>query len=214
MFFSIPRLWAESTVFIIGGGPSLLQQDLSLIHSHRVIGVNQAFRLGNWIDVCWYGDKQWYSQNLKDIKNFGGLVLTCSAEARKEKRWKRVKYVGRSKRVGIEYKKRTHVAWNGNSGASAVNVAYWLGAKRVVLLGFDMKVPNSIDEPDHWHDLYEKNIDKKTGKYHDPYPRFMKGWPQIKKDAETIGLEIINATPDSALTLFEYQPLDKICLDI
>jgi len=214
-FWNVPILWPESTVFIIGGGPSLLQQDLTLLHDKRVIGVNQAFRLGPWVDVCWFGDKQWYSQNLPDIKEYGGLIVTCSVEAQANKRLKRVKYLGRSKQKGIEIKRRTHIAWNGNSGASAVNLAYWLGAKRVVLLGFDMKNPEDPkDMQSHWHNHYEPKIDKRTRKLIDPYPRFMKGWPVIKIDADRAGLEIINATPNSALTLFEYRSLEEICLDI
>ncbi len=49
----IPKIWNKSTVFIIGGGPSLLDIDLSLLHDKRVIGVNQAYKLGNWIDILW-----------------------------------------------------------------------------------------------------------------------------------------------------------------
>jgi len=187
-----------------------LEQDLSLLHDKRVIGVNQAYKLGPWVDVCWFGDKQWYNKNIPAINSFGGLMITCAAEAQMSRRWPRVHYVGRSKQYGIETKRNTHIAWNSNSGASAVNVAYWLGAKKVVLLGFDMKLPDTGIQT-HWHNDYEPAINRKNKELVDPYPRFMVGWPKIKKDADRIGLEIVNATPNSALDIFPFVDLEKLC---
>jgi len=212
--WEIPELWPDSTVFILGGGPSLNQLDLTLIHDKRVIGVNQAFKLGTWVDVCWFGDRTWYDDKAgKEIYRYGGLIVTCSNPGARG-RSKRVKYVGRSNKGmdGIESKSRQHVCWNSNSGASAINLAYWLGAKTVVLLGFDMQIPNDLkDHKDHWHNDYEAKIDKRTGKLYDPYKRFMKYWPKVAKDAKNLGLRIINATPGGSLNCFERMSLEEIC---
>ena len=51
-----PQIWKDQTAFILGGGPSLKDADLDLIHDRRVIGVNNAYQLGSWVDVCWFGD--------------------------------------------------------------------------------------------------------------------------------------------------------------
>lgn len=212
MFWEIPELWPGSTVFIIGGGPSLLQHDLSIIHNQRAIGVNHAFSLGPWIDICWFGDKQWLHTNIKKLNQFGGLIATCSTEIESRQR-KNIKYVGRSKQYGIEFKKRTHVAWNSNSGASAISLAYWLGARRVILLGFDMRIPADPAENTHWHNEYEKKFER-TGKLFNPYPRFLKGWDFIVKDAAHIGLEIITCCADSALTMIPFKPFEEICRDL
>jgi len=213
MFFSIPCLWENSTVYILGGGPSLLDQDLSLIYNKRVIGVNQAYKLGNWIDVCWYGDKQWYPSQLPNINSFKGLILTCSAEAQEPRRYKNVNYIGRGAQSGIYTEKNTHIAWNGNSGASAVNVAWWFGADRVVLIGFDCQLPeDKRNGRTHWHDDYGKRINKRTGQLIDNYSRFLQYWPKVKKDADKLGLEIYTTTPNSGLKdIFEYKPLEDLC---
>ena len=179
--------------------------DLSLIHGKRVIGVNQAYKLGPWVDVCWFGDKQWYSQQMPAIADFGGLIVSCARETNPGKRWRRVRYVGRSKPGGIETKYRDRVAWNSNSGASAINLAYWLGAIRVVLLGFDMRIPGdprNKKTPTHWHQDYAVRWDKKKGQLLDSYERFMKYWPAVAQDAQAVGLEILNATEGSAITHF------------
>ena len=204
----IPEIWPNSTVFIIGGGPSLLKQDLSLIHDKRVVGVNQVYKLGPWVDACWYGDKGWYDRNLPAIADYGGLIASCSIVTNR-----RVKQISRSKQSGVEYHKRTHVAWNSNSGASAINFAYWLGARTVILLGFDMQNPtDQNDMQTHWHNDYGVKKDNR-GKLINPYPRFMRHWPQIKQDADRIGLRIVNATVGGALNIFERKTLEE-CLSI
>jgi hypothetical protein len=198
-YWTIPEIWPDSTVFIIGGGPSVAEMDLSKIHEKRCIGVNQAYKLGAWVNVVWFGDKQWYSGQLPDILNYHGLIITCAQEARNDKRWKRVKYVGRSRASGIESheNKRNCIAWNGNSGASAINLAYWFGAKKVVLLGFEQSLPEE-GEQTHWHNDYEVRKDN-HGKLHNPYRTYLKHWGQIARDAKELGLEIVNATPTTAI---------------
>lgn len=214
--WEIPDLWPGSTVFIIGGGVSLLQQDLTPLHNQRVIGVNHAFRLGPWVDVCWYGDRAWYGMQGKDIKEYGGLIVTCSNPGIPN-RHNRVMYVGRSKPAGIEYKSRSHVAWNNNSGASAINLAWWLGARTVVLLGFDMQnPPDRRDYQSHWHNFYGNRFEGKTKKLINPYNRFLRHWPTVKQDAQNpqVNLKIINATVGGALELFERRTLEDVCRDL
>ena len=64
-FWSAPEMWRDETVFIIGGGPSLAEMDLSPIHSRPVIGVNNAYALGPWVDVIFFGDAHWWPHNKK-----------------------------------------------------------------------------------------------------------------------------------------------------
>ena len=51
-----PKMWNDKTVFVLGGGPSLNGTNLDLIRDERVIGANNAYQLGSWVDVCWFGD--------------------------------------------------------------------------------------------------------------------------------------------------------------
>jgi len=38
-------MWEGETAFIVGGGPSLLDVDISVLEGKRVIGVNNAYQL-------------------------------------------------------------------------------------------------------------------------------------------------------------------------
>lgn len=202
-----PRLWEGQTAYILGGGPSLAGMDLSPIHGRRVLGVNQAYTLGPWVEVTWFGDHRWFEWNVSRLRSYPGLVVTCAREFIDKKSnpaW--VKLLRRGEQYhGIETRPG-YVAWNGNSGASAVNLAWHLGCARVVLLGFDMRrTPGAPNEGHNWHadhaghhtppaDIYER--------------RFLRCWPYIARDAERLGLEILNATPGSAIEEFRRVTLE------
>lgn len=197
----IPELWPGSTVFIIGGGPSITNVDLSLLHSQRCIGVNQAYKFGPWVDVCYFGDCGWYGQNLPLIRSFGGLKLTSCTRC-PSKGWKHVHRIRRSKMYGLETERRDSIAWNNCSGASAINIAFWLGAKRIVLLGFDMRLDRGKK---NYHNDYQGSVNNP-----DIFKKHMRGFPQIARDALTVGIEILNATPNSAITNFPSVRLEEV----
>ena len=73
MIWSVPRMWEEGDVWILGGGPSVPRQFgipekvvqdvingisppsvyspyMKALHDKHVIGINVAYLIGNWID--------------------------------------------------------------------------------------------------------------------------------------------------------------------
>ncbi len=88
----------------------------------------------------------------------------------------------------------------GNSGFCALNLAYTLKPRRIVLIGFDMsRGPNG--EP-YWHDPYPWAHPKGATK-----PGHFKRWiAQFTPAAEqcaAAGIEVLNVTTNSALTVFK-----------
>ena len=187
--WTVPKMWLDSTAYILGGAPSLLKENLSLIHNERVIGVNDAFRLGDWVDVCWFGDVRWFDWNKEELKKFKGLVACCCPRLADKNDW--VKVLSRGKPQGIE-PRPDFISWNKSSGGSAINLAIHFGVRRVVLLGYDMK-PNE-DGKDNWHDNHKVKNNTTL-----PYPRFLQSFPIIVRDAERMGVEIINTSMDSLI---------------
>lgn len=196
---NVQKLCDKGTVFIIGGGPSLKGFDFSKISDKHIIGVNNAFMLGDFVDVCWFGDVNWYERNKSQLDNFKGLKYHCCN--RSASRPDTIRYT-RGKPQGID-KDPTKVAWNNNSGGSAINLAYHLGAARIILLGFDMKF-NEFGE-NNWHDYHVKRDPKWN-----PYYRFLKCFPMIAHDAKKLGIEIINTSLDSALNMFPKKSIDEV----
>jgi len=219
VIWKVPRIWEEGDVWIMGGGPSVPKQFdipdrviqnvvkgvstpaayspyMSVLHDKHVIGINVAYLIGDWIDMVFFGDKGFFLKHQQGLSKFSGLKVSCHPRAN-DLNW--VKYVARDKKHsrGISSDSRT-VSWNGNSGAAAISVAAHAGAKRIILLGFDMKVGEK--DIQHWHDLYGRFAAKDPKKRKRmPFYRHLAGFPQIAKDAKRMGIEILNACPDSAI---------------
>ena len=211
--WSIPRIWEGSDVWIIGGGPSvphefdipdniiqkvikgaspaLYSPYMEKLHSKHVIGINVAYLLGNWIDIVFFGDTNFWLKYQNSLANFPNIKVSCHSGVAKID-W--VKYVPHDKNhpKGISTKPNM-VSWNENSGAAAISIAAHAGAKRIILLGFDMKLNG---DRQHWHNIYGKSNSKR-------FYAHMIGFKQIAIDARKLGIEIINASPDSAIQEFK-----------
>lgn len=187
---------------IIGGGASVKETDLSPLKNHYpVIGVNDAFKLGDFVDFTWFGDQRWYEWNKKVLEESGmtsDRLFTCAMSLEDDPGLYCFK---RGKPVGIE-NKLGQVAWNRNSGGSAINFAYHLGAKKIILIGFDMK--RGVGGRTNWHDNHKARNTNPEGMYR----RYNDAFKYIKSDADKLGLVIINTSLDSAII-----ELDKMTLE-
>lgn len=202
-YWKTSKIWNGATVYVLGGGSSLLDEDLELIHNERVIGVNNAFMLGDWVDIVWWGDPRWFEWNEEDLANFGGLKACCCDIMLKVPN-SGVKVLDRGCKQGLE-ERESYISWNWSSGGSAINLATLLGASKVVLLGFDM-------QPDKegrywWHDMHKvKSFSK------EPYDHYITSFEFIRRDADRLGIELVNSTMCSRIPE-EYvskKPLEEV----
>ena len=222
--WKIPKIWGGGDAWIIGGGASIplqfdvpedvIQQVISGaaspsayspymkdIHSCHVIAVNMAYKIGDWIDMVIFGDQGYFLKEKNNLADFPGIKVSVTPAAR-DIPW--VRYIPRdtSHPKGITTNSKA-ISWNLNTGAAAINLAAHLGAKRIILLGFDMKLGKGNMQ--HWHNLYQKGpvIEKDIRRMKKlPFDRHLSCFPAIAADAKKLGITILNASPDSAITAF------------
>jgi hypothetical protein len=191
--WSIPQIWDGDTVFILGGGPSLIGFDARCLTGRRVIAVNCSFRLGQF-DVMFYGDPLWPDLYGKGLEDFGGLKVTVREEHQNRPD---VRVVFREPhKLGLSQNpEKLH--WNLSSGACAINLATLLGAGKIVLLGFDMK---QKDGQNNYHRDYvgTNGTHAAVGNYELMRNRF----PAIAGDLTKLKIPCVNACPDSAIDCF------------
>jgi hypothetical protein len=86
-FWTVPREWPGETVFIVGGGPSVLGQDLEALRGRRVIVINSSVYAAPWADFLYFGDWRWWNEpeNAAAVASFGGRVVTTSRMATDQK---------------------------------------------------------------------------------------------------------------------------------
>jgi hypothetical protein len=184
--------------FILGGGPSLKDADLSLIKNEYIIGINEAFRLGTFINTWLFCDSSFYKNHREDIQKWPNSIVSCAGAAKNNKK---VEYYQRCKKHIICFEPGKLAFPNGmaNSGATAINLAIREGFNTIILLGFDMQFVNGKA---NYHDYYKKKNSRQ-----DIYNRFMLHFEAIAKETDKT---IINATPNSALNCFPKIELEDL----
>jgi hypothetical protein len=106
--------------------------------------------------------------------------------------------------LGLPGLGRTCLHSGGNSGHQAINLAYLFGAARIVLLGFDMQER----DPARSHYFGEHPYHRKP--LHRGYSRWRDALGDLGADLAAEGVEVVNATRDTALTCFPCVPLENV----
>ena len=165
---------ADKTWVILATGPSLRAEDAEkVIGRCRVAAVSNAYLLAPRADILVSNDRKWWEHNPSAF-DFKGRKF-CSHELR-----------------GVE-QFREHVHLGRNSGLMAMCVARKLGAKKLILLGFDMHGEHFFGK----HPEPLKNATEKIFKTH------------IGQFNGFSGCDVVNCTPDSALLRFRFSTLEE-----
>lgn len=190
-----PRWWPDwrgETVVLIGGGPSAAEVDVEAARGRaRVIAINNSWQLCRWADILYACDLRWWERYLGSLREFGGLKL-CSSPVALRRGWVdgHVRITQGDDR--FQPGPPGTVGWAGNGGFHMLNLAVQMGARRVLLVGFDMRVDHGV----HWHGLHD-------GKLDNPKARNVERWRRCMDEAAPViaeaGTEVINCSRISAL---------------
>ena len=201
MLWTPPKIWEDKTAFVIGGGPSLIGFDWDLISKHRIVGVNDAYLLGPFIDYNIFGDNVWFKHHRDDMPH-----ATCIHVGAIEKPLDGYPFVNWMVRVQRRHSESPgHIGWYGNTGLSGICLAVLLGATRICLLGFDMKLDEDTGEA-NWHD------NPLNGPNANVYPRFIEAGKALAESLRIArpDVTVLNCNPDSALDAFERVTLESV----
>jgi hypothetical protein len=203
---TVPRRWfADDHVCIVAApGPSLTPGVAEQCRGHDVIVVQDAYRLMPWAPILYGCDVKWWRYH-RGALDFAGEKWTIEGPG-----------YGNDKRgLAASYGLRVVAGAYGdtfsvdparintgrNSGFQAVGLAIHFGARRIVLVGFDMRECDGRNHffGNHPHPLHNtKN-----------YKRFVAAFASAAKSLPP-GVSILNATPDSALTCFPFVNLADV----
>ena len=197
---TIDRRWEGRTVVVAATGPSLTPAVADRCRGHDAIAVSDAWRLMPWAPVLYSCDAKWWRYH-RGCPDFRGEKWTAHG-AGNDKQDIAATYGLRcvAGAQGAGFSRRQDVIHYGsNSGFQALNLAILFGAARIVLVGFDMQGRHFFGA--HPHPLV--NSDPRRFVRH-----FERAVPSVPA-----GVEILNATPGSALTCFRAASLDE-ALDV
>lgn len=192
----VERIWPDSTVVCIATGPSLTAADVDYCRGKaRVIAINDAYRLAPWADVLYACDGIWWSWH-PDALQFAGLKFGITVS---QKRMPQVVPLKATGETGLEIADRSGVRTASNSGYQAINLAVHLGAKRILLLGYDMQ---QLGEKAHFFGAH-------PNRRRPLFKRCLAAFPTIVEPLKDLGVEVINCTRETALTCFPKASLES-----
>jgi hypothetical protein len=214
------------TGILIGTGPSINDEQLKLVESYRkldkcrVFTINNAYEKAHFSDVHFSGDGSWwqlYYPRVESLRNHKANKYTWYPEVARRFN---INYIaGALRKDGLSFDPSIiHI--NG-SGPSSINLALHYGIKKLLLIGHDMKYASDYD-----------GRNRRTGStprhYFSEYPEPLQQWPKVgvgdsapgvldclikiykrmSHDLEKTGMDVINCTPGSALTVFPMSDLE------
>lgn len=205
-FWTPEPWWRGRTVFVMASGPSLTHEVCNKVRGHPAIVVNASVMLAPLAPVWFFTDSSFYEAHRELVAAWPGEVITMSKAAKRElgDRVKRVKGEGDPSLPFATFPPLgSEVIRQGRtSGHTSIALAIALGASRVTLLGFDMRV---VDGREHCHTEYSG--DRDLSLYAADYVPAFAGW---RAAAERASVDIVNCTPGSAITEFRFADLDEV----
>lgn len=214
--------WKNKTCYLIGGGPSLKTFDFNCIKNELTIGVNKAFVKfpttinyamdKRFYDMVTFAQKPEWKQLHEQWLAYKGIKLFVKQGV--NHRYDESVYVVnwlQKKIVSLELTKGIH--GGNNSGYGALALAIALGAKRIGLLGYDLKIKKKIKKEakpgknidTHWHEGYSFQSKKA---YQSKLNKFAMCFDEFASTIAKLGIEVVNLNSDSALTCFPMEDME------
>jgi hypothetical protein len=211
--WSVEPEWAGETAAVIASGPSLTRQQTEFVRGKcRAIAVNNAGidtvnsdtqelipAMAPWADVLFAGDAKWWRCYQERALKFAGRKVTIKPTLP----WPEVYCLQQSLEHASFDPRPTHLVMGGNSGYMALHLAVHLGAKRILLLGFDMKDGNNKRR--HWFGNHPPKLNSRGN-----YAGWIRAFEKLAKCLPVRDVEVINCTPGSALRCFRRSTLEVV----
>lgn len=95
----------------------------------------------------------------------------------------------------------------GNSGYQAINLAYLWGVRAIVLIGFDCSP--STDGKAHWFGQHGPRLTQQQ-----PFSLWQAKFPALAQDLCEVGVNVINASRQTALRCFKRSSLADAVMEL
>lgn len=177
---------------------------------YPTIAVNNAWRIAPRAQLCYAADEKWWrhvdrlsgsTHHSILSTHFAGVGCTSSPSRFNDLIQFRIDYAAA---LSAELGSLAAGGPMGNSGAQAINLAWQLGANRLLLIGFDMHA--SKDGRQHYFGNHPPGLHITM-----PFERFIKGMGPLAAELHRAGADVVNCSPGSALP---YWPRSTLAAEI
>lgn len=143
-----------------------------------------------------------YWRHSRALAEFAGLKVTGSAAAAAE--FPVLRLVNLERRTDlVRFDEWASVGDGGNSGFQALNLVAQMGARRIVLVGFDMSLAGGV----HWHGKHGAGLNNPRDV---SLVRWRAAFEASAPILEAAGVAVFNASPQSAIEAFPKRTLEDL----
>lgn len=224
-FSTVEREWEGKTVVLIGGGPSLTQEQVALAHeAHKAgrikcIAINDAYLWAPWADVSYFADSSWWKEHTNGVakpliklsaqqvrERFSAFAgQKCSIQNSGANVADEAVHILRNKDhphhgVGLSYIAGSLVTGR-NGGFQALNLSILAGGKVDILLGYD-GAPDKKGRS-HWSGGHSRPTPQ------DAYEHYRAAFTAAEGAIKKLGVRVINCSPGSEINSFEKMTLEE-----
>jgi len=195
MAWTVPRAWPGETIYILGGGASMRPAHADRLASAgaRMVAINEAgLTLAPDADILLFSDRRWYTENRHRLGLYRGPRLVRAGRTQMPTAPGERPVLGIRTDARAAFSEAPDAVAGACTGGRAINLAAHVTGPggRVALLGFDMR-------PGRWHRAHpwETPADNYAA-------RFISALRAMAPHLARFGVEVVNATPGSALDCF------------
>lgn len=197
----IPRKYLGEPAVLIATGPSLSKEQIEFIRPYhaegkiRVFGLNDAYRICDFLDVFYACDPKWWEMNP------GAMEHPCKEKWTQDP--KKAKALGINWVQGSSGKGmclfKDRIYYGSNSGYQLMNLAWHYGIRQFFLIGYNMDVPKGTQQ--HFFGLHPKGLNQANN-----YRGFVQQFDTIQPEIKNL---VINCTEPTMLRCFRQMTLEE-----
>lgn len=133
------------------------------------------------------------------MPDFHGLKISQDAQVESRPKWNVKRVTVERNKDRLLFMQAGVLGWGGNSGFHALNLAVQFAVRKIILVGYDMRLDRGL----HWHGKHAPQLNN-------PLPRNVERWRRAVDSTApalaALGIEVINASPVSLLENFPKKP--------
>lgn len=186
----------KRTCVVIATGPSAGAVPVHTTRGWPTICVNDGYRLRPDADAVYSGDQRWWKFHAETVARATTAQRWCCDE--RTARELGINWIRFERKPGLSRDPSVIRIGGpvGNSGAQAINLAYLWGARRLVLVGFDMGAQG------HFFGDHPKALRTVS-----PWKTMIAGMSAMASELHAAGVEVLNCSP---LTAIRYWPVARL----
>lgn len=195
----IAHKYRNKKFILCATGPSLTKEVVETIREYKddyiIFGINDSYRLIDFLDEHYACDGKWWRMWGNDFREkYPKLSAWCYDDEGIQ--WG-VKPTTGFFRSGLSLDQK-YVHFGSNSGYQALNIAFLMGGRKFILVGYNMQ---RVGAASHYFGDHPPGLNNAS-----PYKTFVDNFLTIPENIRQL---IVNCTPNSALRGFRTEDLRR-----